>query len=194
MKSGIYNIINTTNGKRYVGLTKNLEVRWRTHVNKLREGKHRNAHLQYAWNTYGESSFCFEILERCEESKLFDREHYWATFYDTHNHEKGYNIRPTDAEGRIIQSEETKAKIGLTSRRPCSEETRRKISEGNKRAMARFEAEGKVWGRERKTPEQQKETARLAQQKWFAANPEARERKNAKRRKGNNIKTINNES
>lgn len=61
-KSGIYKIVNRTNGKYYVGSTTNFLERWRYHHRrKLRGNFHPNQKLQNAWNKYGETAF--EIVE-----------------------------------------------------------------------------------------------------------------------------------
>lgn len=59
----IYWIKNTLNGKFYVGSTVQRYVRWKTHRTKLRAGTHHCAHLQAAWNKYGEASFEFKVIE-----------------------------------------------------------------------------------------------------------------------------------
>lgn len=68
---GIYRIKNKTNGKCYYGSSKNIERRWKTHLNQLRNNKHINSFLQNAWNKYGEDNFIFEIVEECELEGLF---------------------------------------------------------------------------------------------------------------------------
>lgn len=47
--SGIYEIVNTINGKRYVGSAVSLKRRWVDHRRDLRAGKHHSRHLQNAW-------------------------------------------------------------------------------------------------------------------------------------------------
>jgi group I intron endonuclease len=59
----IYKIRNVVNQKFYVGSTGNKRERFRTHRNKLRSSKHHCAHLQAAWNKYGEDCFVFEVVE-----------------------------------------------------------------------------------------------------------------------------------
>lgn len=64
MKSPVlYKITNVTNGKFYVGSTGDTRERFRQHRNKLRRGVHHCAHLQAAWNKYGEDCFKFTVLE-----------------------------------------------------------------------------------------------------------------------------------
>lgn len=63
IKSGIYKIINKTNGKYYVGSAVNFKKRWREHRNKLNKNKHNNLYLQHAWNKCGSDNFEFLIVE-----------------------------------------------------------------------------------------------------------------------------------
>lgn len=65
--SGIYRIINTTNGKQYIGSSKNVKQRWMTHKAYLRGSYHHSPILQAAWNKYGEAAFTFELLWRVED-------------------------------------------------------------------------------------------------------------------------------
>ena len=44
--SGIYVIINTINNKKYIGSSKNIEQRKRSHFHRLRHNKHENDYLQ----------------------------------------------------------------------------------------------------------------------------------------------------
>jgi group I intron endonuclease len=59
----IYKIINTANGKFYVGSTTNTKERFRVHRNRLRKGRHHSKHLQAAWNKYGEQVFVFHVVQ-----------------------------------------------------------------------------------------------------------------------------------
>jgi group I intron endonuclease len=77
----IYRIRNVTNGKFYVGSTVNTQERFRTHRKKLRTGKHHCAHLQAAWNKYGEDCFKFEVVEVVVGQDLQAVEDEWLTKY-----------------------------------------------------------------------------------------------------------------
>ena len=101
---GIYKIVNLVNGKFYIGSTSTLgfQRRWRCHRNQLRINKHRNQHLQYAWNKYGEDNFKFEIIEKCLPKKCVVREqYYFNTLHPQYNiltvagSVKGYRHTPS---------------------------------------------------------------------------------------------------
>jgi group I intron endonuclease len=62
----IYEILNTTNQKRYIGQTsRSPSVRWREHKRELQKGIHFNERLQNSWNKYGEVAFEFNVIQQC---------------------------------------------------------------------------------------------------------------------------------
>lgn len=92
MNSGIYKIVNTLNGKVYVGSTKDFQKRWRKHFNDLEKQQHSSIKLQRSYNKHGKDVFVCEIIEEIpyEKDKILEREQYWI---DTLNSkENGYNI------------------------------------------------------------------------------------------------------
>lgn len=117
IKSGIYAITNTINGKTYVGSTIDLERRQKDHNNNLCNGTHPNPHLQYSWNKYGESVFEFKVLEYIDSSDdLLKAEQSWLNVYKAGG--KGvYNIAlATDCPMRGRKhSKETRRKLSKTS-------------------------------------------------------------------------------
>ena len=60
---GIYKILNTVNGKFYIGSTNNLRKRLYEHYRALNLGIHTNKHLQAAWIKYGKEGFKFQISD-----------------------------------------------------------------------------------------------------------------------------------
>lgn len=95
MSSGIYLITNIITNKIYVGSSLNIEQRWNDHRKLLRKNKHRNRHLQNAWNKDGECSFVFEIIEHCTKDVLTEREQYWIDHTKCIDDAIGYNINPS---------------------------------------------------------------------------------------------------
>jgi len=95
MIPGIYGIRNLNNEKIYVGSSIDFEKRILEHKDSLNKNCHHNILLQRSWNKYGESSFVFFLLEKCEKNCLIEEEQYWMDFYNSYNPYKGYNINPT---------------------------------------------------------------------------------------------------
>ena len=61
--SGIYVIVSRIDGKLYIGQSTRLSHRIADHFRRLRNNKHQNRHLQYAYNLYGKDNFYYEIVE-----------------------------------------------------------------------------------------------------------------------------------
>jgi group I intron endonuclease len=131
--SGIYTITNVVNGKMIVGKASNFTKRKNWHLKVLNKGSHPNTYLQNAVNKHGLENFKFEILEECEQALLSSLEHYWATLLDTHNRNFGYNLQPTDPNGRITHSEETRQKMRIANTgRKWTEQQRKRYSSTRK--------------------------------------------------------------
>lgn len=118
MRSGIYEIVNLTNGAKYVGSTVDFVKRRNEHICKLRKRKHPNRFLQSAWNKYGSVSFAFRRLIICSKEHLL--------FFE----QRAFDvIRP---EYNLCQV------AGNTLGRKLSAQTKQKISDANRgRVMPR---------------------------------------------------------
>ena len=113
-KPGVYVIENLMNNKVYIGsTTMRVLKRIEHHVSMLRAGKHKNSHLQNAFNKYGETSFCVSIIENTEKHNTLEREQYWI---DREEKENLYNINPL-ASGTPNMSKETILKRAETMKR-----------------------------------------------------------------------------
>lgn len=73
--TGVYALRNTANDKVYVGAAKNVLIRRRVHLRKLKKRQHSNSRLQNDFNKYGVASFIFEVLELTQN--LLVREQFW---------------------------------------------------------------------------------------------------------------------
>lgn len=81
------------------------------HLNDLQKHKHKNCHLQRAFDLYGENAFVFSVLEVCDASNLDEREMCWIDRYNAFG-ENGYNMTLGGGGNRgYTISEETIAKI-----------------------------------------------------------------------------------
>lgn len=64
-KAGVYEVRCSTNGRRYIGSSVDLQGRFAEHRRHLVTGNHHCTHLQRSWNKYGESAFVFRPLLLC---------------------------------------------------------------------------------------------------------------------------------
>ena len=71
-KSGVYKITNLINNKIYIGCSKNMSSRYRSHICDLRKGKSGCRILQKAIIKYGFINFSFEVIEVCDN--YYERE------------------------------------------------------------------------------------------------------------------------
>lgn len=78
MKSGVYQIRNTADGRAYIGSSSDMSQRWFAHRHLLRKGLHHNVALQSAWTEEGSARFVFETLELCTPERLLHAEMVWA--------------------------------------------------------------------------------------------------------------------
>ena len=120
--TGVYQIKNLANGKRYIGSSasqKGVGGRWIIHKSLLNRNIHPNKKLQNAWNKYGEDSFVCEILEVCDRSQCLNREQYYlnARLAGEKFVELGYNIsRSAHSTLGYQHSDLSKAKMSKNRR------------------------------------------------------------------------------
>ena len=131
------------NGKRYVGITTKIkpELRWAEG-----NGYQTNKHFYSAIKKYGWSSIKHEAWELTCESEMYYAEKYLIAYYHTTESKFGYNH----------SSGGEKSSLGCTR----SEETRRKISEANRKSHL--------------DPEYKKKASEVHKKKWL--DPEYREK------------------
>lgn len=175
-QTGVYEIFNLTNGKRYVGsAAKSFVGRWRSHRNLLRKGKHHSRHLQGAWDKCGEAAFEFRILEVTPPDEAVAREQFWIDLHQAANDQHGYNIAPTAGSGLGIKwtPESCKAQSERVKKQ-WTPETRESARQRGKSQFSTVEARRANGERTkaRITPESRKAQSELA--KRTHGTPEAR--------------------
>jgi hypothetical protein len=99
MSCGIYEIVNTKTGYRYIGQSRRIEERWQNeHIPLLNRGQHLHPKLQSAWTEDGASCFERHILEvlplRSSNKQMHARERFWIHRYK----ERLYNDSRTIAD------------------------------------------------------------------------------------------------
>jgi len=132
VKSGIYIILNTVNGKCYVGSSVNVFHRLKAHRDALSRGAHNSTHLQGAWNKYGSTSFSFELLKECQPEDLLEHEQFYVDVLACMDQGFGYNLRGPHRLGDVTEETREKMKIARTGTR-LSPETRAKLSSAQRR-------------------------------------------------------------
>lgn len=132
---GIYKIENLVNHKVYIGQTVNYTRRVYLHTLYLSTNRHKNDHLQKAWNKYGSENFKFELFidftdefvayDRSTQKRLLDEaERFWIKTLKAFDEEYGYNLS-LGGDGATLfgdrnpsygnhKSEETRKKISAT--------------------------------------------------------------------------------
>lgn len=96
---GIYRILNTKNGKSYIGMSFSIYQRMSNHRSRLRKGNHKNPHLQASWNKHGEANFQFTIIEKTDglnKTQLVEREDFYIKLFQSNAYGRGYNVCLSD--------------------------------------------------------------------------------------------------
>lgn len=76
--SGIYEIVNIRNSKRYIGKSNAIRDRWASHRTMLNTGKHHCKALQDDFNRYGKDAFKYNVVETVKDKDLLHfKERYW---------------------------------------------------------------------------------------------------------------------
>lgn len=103
---GIYKITNPK-GKIYIGQSINIKRRFKDYKNSLKKSQRK---IYNSFKKYGYDNHTFEIIEKCLESELNDRERYYQGFFNCID--EGLNCRYTktnDKSGHL--SKETILKL-----------------------------------------------------------------------------------
>lgn len=151
MKNVIYKISTNVNNKIYIGSSKYFPSRKTQHLHNLRKGTHHSIILQNHVNKYGIDVLLFEIIEHCNSDNLIQREQFYIDtlnpFFNIRKiaesnkglkrtkeqiekmkknriYKKGYK----NSKEHNLKIKESKAKSNYKH----SEETKAKISKGNK--------------------------------------------------------------
>lgn len=132
MNSGIYQIINLVDDKRYVGSSINLDKREKHHFYKLKNNIHWSKKLQSAYNKYGKENFEFQIILYCDKENLIFYEQIAINIFDFRT--ELYNTRKiADRNIGVKRTDEEKEKISNAHRgRIHSLESRKNMSEAHK--------------------------------------------------------------
>jgi group I intron endonuclease len=125
-KGIIYRILNTINGKSYIGKTKEiygsstefgLEKRWKNHIAGAKSSRNECPRFYNAIRKYGSDKFVPEIMLYCNLDKVDYFETLMISTYDTTNSNFGYNIANGGGGRSVVDvPEDTREKISKSQR------------------------------------------------------------------------------
>lgn len=110
--TGVYEIKCVKNGKRYVGVSKDIKRRWREHRWLLYRGEHHSYDMQCDYNKFGENCFEFNVLKSCDypEAKAFEEELIQSTQPDYNSYTNGKGIvhncigKEKECEAKVLKA------------------------------------------------------------------------------------------
>lgn len=137
---GIYKITNPK-GKVYIGQSINIYNRWKDNYFSLRCKNQKK--LYFSLNKYGVENHTFEIIEKCSEELLDEKEIYWMDYFSCI--EEGLNIRGGGSRGKHSESTKNKISTSLQGHQK-SEETKKKISKNHSscKTILQYDLEGNL--------------------------------------------------
>jgi group I intron endonuclease len=157
------------NGKRYIGVTRNsVHKRWGYKGYNYRSQFVGRAIEKYGWDNIEHDIFC--VCETKEQAEKVER--FLVSYFDTINPEHGYNVLPGGDVSVNDATPEMRYKLGNGNRgRKHTDEEKRKISEGCKRAFDRPESNGCIG---KKASDETKEKMRIARKKYLSDSENAK--------------------
>lgn len=120
-------LINSLNGKRYVGYAKRMRSRLINHRTSLMYGKHTNVNLQQDWILNSTCWSC-SVIEVTEDK---NREVYWTLHFKSNESEFGYNLNVGRRMSKESIEKSRSSNLGKVHG-IVSEETREKLSVSGK--------------------------------------------------------------
>lgn len=111
----IYKITNTITRKSYIGQTKNpINKRFCTHISEANRSVY-DTYLHRSIRKYGKENFIIELIEKCNEDNIHDREKYWISELNT-KAPNGYNLHDGGNGGCLNPSDELRQKLSAAKR------------------------------------------------------------------------------
>ena len=138
MNGFVYIYINKINNKKYIGITNDVERRYKEHLT------HNNQLIDKKIKEYGIENFIFKILFEGEYEECKEKEKFYIKEYKTLAKEYGYNIvEGGDGCVGFNHSEETKQKISESMKKRFENKEnhpnyRRKMSEKQKESLREY--------------------------------------------------------
>ena len=144
--SAVYAIVNSKNGKLYIGSSTEVLRRLRLHKRSLDLEQHHNTHLQKAYSK-DKNAFMFVIIQRVYTKDLLEREQYWMDYFLSYDHYCGYNISEYADSPALgtIRNKKTREKISNALKgRKLPEHVKAMLAEANKGRKVSQETRDKI--------------------------------------------------
>ena len=131
-KCGIYKITNLTNGKVYIGQTRDLHRRAIDYM-RIQDPLYpiKGRQIELAIRNYGIENFTFEVLKFCDFYELSKWEEYYAMKYKSLDPVYGYNTNPTFVTSRPLDIDPKVREKMSKSHTGLKEEPRTKRKKSN---------------------------------------------------------------
>lgn len=125
----VYEIVNTTTGKRYIGSTINSNQRKNKHFRELKNGNHHCVYLQRAWDKQDGVGFVYNIIKEfdtVESCRVYEQElldSYYEELYNTSKQATGgdlisYHPKKEDIISRMVETNKVRnTKLGVDGRK-----------------------------------------------------------------------------
>ena len=137
--SGIYLIYCPRANRGYIGSSKNIRTRVRSHFRDLKENEHVNYFLQNTFNKHGKQDFIEYVIEECRTEELLERERFYV---DSIGMKNLYNLMAID---RKEMSQEIRDKLSKAGKgKKISEEQKQKLREARKSYVMSEETKRKI--------------------------------------------------
>lgn len=89
----IYVIYNKETNRKYVGRARNVDYRFKKHMEALKGHRHKSVKMQEDYDVYGADSFGFQIVDVEENCREDMKERSWMVKLKTYDSNYGYNTQ-----------------------------------------------------------------------------------------------------
>jgi group I intron endonuclease len=152
MKIGVYKIKNLKNGKFYIGSSRDMDLRFKSHIYRLKANSHHCKHLQASFNKHGVDAFDFEIVEIADsiedamlhEEKLLNEFHGTQMCYNSSplaiGHLNCEHVRNLSVAGMLASEHYKKVHSDVCKKRNADPEFKRRLKDAINKSSKHKEA------------------------------------------------------
>ena len=102
---GVYLIRNKTNGKVYIGSSKDIQKRITQHFRQLKQNNHHSIELQLDFNKYGIENFQTEVLLECSisDARKYEEEYIEKFNLKQFGYNQGYSVETLRKKDKLFK-------------------------------------------------------------------------------------------